>query len=361
MKVGILTFHWATNYGAVLQTYALQHYLVKLGHQVEVINYMPSQYSKTLFKCINVKSVTNTIHKYNMLRKEYKINRFRTKYLQLSNISYSSYEDLKTKPPCCDVYIVGSDQVWNQYFTSKGEGKLTLSYFLDFGLPKVKRIAYAVSFGCTEYPDALSSHFKPVLDKFCAISVRENTGRTILKKMGYGNVEVLPDPTLLLQSCEYDRFIDAGRPAANSIAVYLVNTKFDKSLRYAIEKVGRCLNCKIIYISGQHNTIYGIEDWLTIIKTSKYVVTDSYHGIVFAIKYNKPFAALPVQGSGIGMNDRVFTLFSELNIERNIDNNLCIDFNYILDSLNANLNWRIINSLVDGMCFNARNYLLNHI
>ena len=361
MKIGILTFHWATNYGAVLQAYALQQYLVKLGHQVEVINYVPSQYSKSIIKCLNIKSITNTIHKYNMLRKEHNINKFRNQYFQLSNISYNTYEELKANPPYCDVYIAGSDQVWNQYFTSKGEGKLTLSYFLDFGLPKVKRIAYAVSFGCPEYPDELSSRVKPALDKFCAISVRENTGRTILNNMGYENVEVLPDPTLLLQSCEYDKFTDEERPATNSIAVYLVNTKLDKSLKYTIKEVGRCVNCNIKYISEQHNTIYGIEDWLTAIKTSKYVVTDSYHGIIFAIKYKKPFAALPVRGSGMGMNDRIFTLFSALNIERHINNSLRVDFNYILKSLYANVNWQDIDSSVDIMRAKTYKFFLNNI
>ena len=125
--------------------------------------------------------------------------KFRRQYLNLSLV-YSSFKSLAKNPPQHDIYICGSDQIWNPSFTGFGEGHLTLSYFLNYGASNVKRIAYAVSFGCMEYPEGILKKIIPSLIKFNAISVREYSGRNILQRAGLDNIALMPDPTLLLKA-----------------------------------------------------------------------------------------------------------------------------------------------------------------
>lgn len=354
MKIGILTFHWATNYGAVLQTYALQQYLTHAGHHVEVINYKPAQYNKTLTGCIKIKSVKNTAMKIFEYIKEKKIDKFRNTYIVLSSHKYQSYVELKKIPPPYEAYITGSDQVWNPSFTSKGEGSLTLSYFLDFGSSDVKRIAYAVSFGCLEYPEVLIRQVMPSIDRFDALSVRENSGKNLLHNMGYQNVRVLPDPTLLLQRHEYDKFTDPKVSATNSIATYLVNTRLDNPLKCAIGKVSKFVQCTTKYICGYYAAKYGMENWITAIKSSKYVITDSYHGVIFAIIFRIPFVALPVQGTGIAMNDRLDTLLSALGLKENICNGNEVTYEEMQKILCAEIQWDSVHYRIQ--CLNKKAY-----
>src|SRR5690606_35848616 len=111
----------------------------------------------------------------------------------------------QSNPPELDMYICGSDQVWNPYFTSKGENNSpTPTYFLDFGNPSIKRVAYAVSFGCVNFPEDVAQIAKQYVFNIQAISVRENSGLDILKVWGIENAVKLADPTLLIQKELYN-------------------------------------------------------------------------------------------------------------------------------------------------------------
>ena len=166
MKIGILTFHWATNYGAILQSYALQTYLIKCGHEVVIIDYKPKKYDLSLYKIFTSRHLLNLRESIKNLEKEKELAKFRSQHLRLTK-RYSSLEELKTNPPQCDIYISGSDQVLNPSFTQYGEGRKSpaSSYYLDFGDSSVKRIGYAVSFGCTVYPEKAKQIAQPLLKK----------------------------------------------------------------------------------------------------------------------------------------------------------------------------------------------------
>ena len=112
MTIGILTFHWATNNGAVLQAYALQVFLTKLGHNVKIIDYMPRAYEKTFAKCFVSKrpaAIKKCLSEY---FKETHFIPFRKEHLTLTD-RYDSVDEMRRNPPHCDVYICGSDQIWN--------------------------------------------------------------------------------------------------------------------------------------------------------------------------------------------------------------------------------------------------------
>jgi hypothetical protein len=354
MKIGIITFHWATNYGAVLQAYALQTFLRKLGHDSLIINYMPRSFEKKFINCIVVKKPW-TIKK-NLLEyyKEQAFKSFRKTYLN-QTIRYNSLHEMKVNPPKCDVYICGSDQIWNPYFTTGGEGKTTTSYFLDFGDEKTTRIAYAVSFGCTEYTDELKRIVAPVLRQFNAISVRENTGREIVLSMGFDNVLLMPDPTLLLSDADYDDLLDLPvNYDEGSSYFYVIHDH-----QFTISKIERFfrdgLRERIVSTKKLRYSLIDIKGWLSYIKYSKYVVTNSFHGVVFSIIYKKQFIAVPVEGPTSGMNDRIFTLLKQLGLQDRILDNC--EPKRITDLLSKHINWDTVEIKVKFLLDEANMFL----
>ena len=314
MKIGILTFHFATNYGAVLQSFALQEYLSRMGHGVEIIDYTPSGCHKGWLQCFNPRQLKNLVANIQELKKEIKFRRFRTKHLVLSARKYNSILELSSYPPASDAYICGSDQIWNKGLSSRilSDVGSSMPYFLDFGVDGVKRIAYAASFGDamqpSEYPSNLWPHVVRCLSRFSAISVREQSGITILNSLGMQNACVMPDPTLLLDVGDYDKL--ACRKAESEFFFYSLHREqleMGKALKLLKEK-SKSVTCVTMH------TPMGIEDWLGHIRAARNVVTNSFHGVVLAILFRRPFIAIPVTGPLAKMNDRLFTLLGRLNL-----------------------------------------------
>jgi len=349
MEVGILTFHWATNYGAILQAYALQTYLQKMGHTVYIINYRPKWHKKNLLKCFYTKRfwlIPDNISEY---LKEKKLEVFRKKYLNETAL-YESLDKLKKNPPDFDAYICGSDQIWNPWFTTCGEGKPTAVYFLDFGDQKVKKIAYAVSFGCITYPDAAAEFVKKYLSKFNHISVRENSGLEILSKLDFRCTFVLPDPTLLIDLSVYS-FINLADKIKTKIAFEYILRKENHIAR----KIENHIRQK--YIISKPNTIfkeYSMEEWVMRIKNAALVITNSYHGMIFSILSHVPFVVILSEGTASGMNDRFNTLLNQLELK-----NRAIT-KYDMEQLNALLsqiiNWDFIDNRLEELRLESKKY-----
>ena len=326
MKIGIITFHWATNFGAVLQAYALQQYLISLNYEVEIINYKPPKYDFSIRSIVSKRVWTNILQ----WKKERGIKKFRNRYLNLTQRYYSEKE-LVLNPPICDIYITGSDQVWNPYFTQFGEGKTTLSYFLSFGDKNVKKIAYAVSFGVTEFDDKLLSIATPVINNFTAIGVREKTGLDILKSLKFKNQgQLVPDPTLLLNEKDYGNFIRNNSVASDYCFIYILrNTTLCRTLTNDMRK----LHYHTIVSKFSDNSI---EQWLTYIKFSKFVITNSYHGMLFCIQFHKPFVIVSEQGHLCGMNDRFYTILNEFGLKNRV---AATDLSDIQTIIKSEINW----------------------
>lgn len=343
MKIGIITFHWATNYGAVLQAYALQTYLAQYGHDVKVIDYIPYTFEKKLVNCFITKQPWRIPSNLLEYLKELKLNAFRTKHLNLSR-RYHSAEDLQRNPPTYDVYICGSDQIWNPSFTAVGEGKITLNYFLDFGPANVTRVAYAASFGCNQYPEDLLRCVAPVVSKFNAVSVRENSGCQIAYKMGVANVSLMPDPTLLLQANDYEGLLLSPRKIKNNYSFFYALHAGQETIKEIKNYFSNHLRRHIIDAGSQR---IGIEDWLTFIKNSDFVVTNSYHGVVFSIIFRKPFIAVPVEGVMSGMNDRIYTLLEKIGLQVRMLG--CQDENRINDILTQTIEWEEVDKRIASL------------
>ena len=339
MKIGILTFHWATNYGAVLQAFALQTYLLTQGHDCKIIDYVPCNYKKTLFRCFLTRFPLNIFRNLLDYNKESRMDRFRQSHLRLTR-NYGSLAELQKDPPDCDVYVCGSDQIWNPSFTRRGEGKVTLSYFLDFGGEQKRRLAYAASFGCTSYPADLIDIIKAPLQRFKALGVRENTGLAILDKIGISDTSLVPDPTMLLRLEDYKGLLPKSETTAvDSVFVYALHSgqKTIQEIRCHLEERNKQT---IQYTGFNSHSSLSVEEWLAAIARSKAVVTNSFHGVIFSILFEKPFVAVSVEGHGSGMNDRINTLLGNLGLEERIV--ITYDDERLVNLLYKPIDWRTV-------------------
>lgn len=307
MKIGIITFHWATNYGAILQSFCLQEFLRSQGHDVEIINYKPKQYDFSWFRILRHPSLWQSIPKKLIERKKEKLLLpFRNKNLNITKrFCYGKeIEDYASK---YDLIISGSDQILNHGFTLYGEDmKPASAYYLGFAPQNCKKVGYAVSFGCTDYPEKASVYASQWIHNFDCIGVRECTGLKILEQLSYSKTAtIVPDPTVLYGKQLYsDLGINIPAQKEDYTCVYM--------LRHEIKVKGN-----VIYID-EINEPVTLEEWLYLISSAKGLITNSYHGMIMAILAHVPFVALLETGSGSGMNDRFFTLLSQLGLEDRI-------------------------------------------
>lgn len=307
MKIGIITFHWGTNYGAILQAYCLQNYLESLGHDVMIINYQPKQYEFSWLRFVahphNWKSLSKQLI---VLKKEKYLSSFRKQYLHVSK-RYYSVQDFRHDFDGYDVLISGSDQVLNPGFTLHGEKyKPSPAYWLGFGPQSITRIGYAVSFGREIYPQEAIKVASGWVNKFNIIGVREQSGMSILDSLNFeGEKTIVPDPTILLGKSLFSRLnIDSVSKKEDYLCVYMLRReiKLDGNVRY-IDEAHQPLN---------------MEQWLRTIINAQGMVTNSYHGAIMSIFAHVPFVVLIETGTGQGMNDRFYTLFKKIGAENRI-------------------------------------------
>ena len=294
-KIGILTFHWATNYGAVLQAYALQNYLSLAGFDTEVIDYRPG---RVLF----IQQITHLKNR-SYHRKERALRQFRKK-LRLSPETIYWSSKLKTILDKYDYVIAGSDQVWNPSFTLGAEGKPTLSYFFPECPLDTKRISYAASFGVEKVCEEYIKYVKPELSQFSAISVRERSGQEIIRSLGM-DAEIVCDPTLLLTQEDYRDLSEEVRANAPRVFNYILHGHGE-----AVKIAAYVEKC--VQDASQPTELFGLNEWLYCIQHSEVVVTNSFHCVMLSIILNKPFIAVLIKGSG--MNDRIQTILADTGL-----------------------------------------------
>lgn len=344
MKIGIITFHWPENYGAVLQAYALQSYLESQGHTVSIINYRPFNqslyYLSVLMHPAQIKNIGGIRRKK---RKNALLDHFRKQYLHLTKRFYSC-QQLMLKDLDFDLLISGSDQVLNPSFTCWGERKPTSTYYLPFG--RGRKIGYALSFGCTDYPNDAKQYAEKWIQNFDAAGVRENTGLDVLKQLGYEKEQtVVPDPTILFGDHLFDK-IAIKKPKYSSLCVYV--------LRHSIN-----IDADDVFYMDEDHTPIDMESWLGQITHSKGLVTNSYHGMIMAILAHVPFVALLETNSASGMNDRFNTLLGRLNL---MDRKLPIgsDNSKIIYVLNQEIDWQATDKMVEDYRQMGVEYILRN-
>lgn len=334
MKIGILTFQTTNNYGAILQSYALQYVLKEFGHCPETIDYRCEYISKPYrFKNLKNKGVAgylfSLIGYICYLPRTKSSNQFR-KYLRYSR-PYSS-EDLFRVGNDYDMYIVGSDQVWN-YRLTNGD----MHYLLDFVEDDRKKFSYAASIGVSEITGKLVENYQKLLHQFHMISVREKQGAEIVFGLTGRKAEVVLDPTLLLSAKEWLRVAKLPQIEEKYILVYQLG--ISKKLIKFTKNLSKKTGLKVIYIPFPLGGVLkatcqwhiGPAEWLGLFYKASYIVTDSFHGTVFSILFNKQFYT-EASGQHKGVGSRLFNLLSTFQLtERFIDNNMLLDADDTVD------------------------------
>lgn len=339
MRIGILTFHWATNYGAVLQCFALQSYLISQGHDVEVINYKPLKYNDNLYNFIRDRKFLHLSEYLNNREKEKALRQFREDNLKLTELVHSC-NSLPSVVSKFDVIISGSDQVANPSFLMHGEGRNVVSPTYYIGFPfSGKRVGYALSFGCVTFPNTCLSIASKYISKFNNISVRENSGINIIESMGRTDSLVVPDPTLLLAAELYNTIV-LTRPMDDNY-IYCFFIRKIKSRKRLIDS--HLHYERLLWNSSDGD--YTLGGWISKIKSAKYVLTDSFHCVVMCLKLHKPFIVITDYDGNIGMNDRLYTLLDLCGLSSRI---IWKDvFMNAVNQLYTQVDWEHIDSVLE--------------
>jgi hypothetical protein len=289
LKIGILTFHWATNHGGILQAYALQKYLSIAipDSDVIIIDYWPAIYQKSIKRAIHSRHISAIANNFKDIKKEKILAPFRERMKK--TYRYYSQKQLQDFPPQVDVLISGSDQVWNEFYTMKGEGGVTTAYFLPFQ-PNAKRISYAASFGLVTLKPEMEEIIKPCLEKFDAISVREATGVELCKTYLGVNAQHVLDPTILAGAEAYKPLLKEKTEEQDYLFAYILDITPEKQTY--VERMAKSKGLNLIIRGADKNATLSVEDWLSMIANSSMVITDSFHGTVFSILFHREFYSI---------------------------------------------------------------------
>lgn len=329
-KIGILTLPLNINYGGVLQAFALYHTLEALGYQPCLISTqaLPKRINIIIMVKVLVKRTIRTIlGKPNPVSFDKRISIASTNIdgFIRSNIpnvlTPQSFKELEQAG--LDAIVVGSDQVWRPQYA----GNIRM-FFLNFTTGwDIRRIAYAASFGTSEWtftPEETTDCAR-LLKKFNAVSVREEDGVRLCREKFDVEAKWLLDPTLLLAPSDYLNTCPEAAGSNSSLISYILDS--DDAKKEIVSALEKSLGAKSEPIMGKlyvgHDArqivpLMGVEDWLTKLAGSDFVFTDSFHGCVFSIIFNKPFVVMVNKGRG---SSRFDTLLSKFGLTGRIATN----------------------------------------
>lgn len=329
-RVGIISYHSGHNYGTMLQAYALQYAISKLGIQeVEYINYVDGKpfreaswtvriqkikdklelgFFQLAYQCLFRKKLETIAEKYNC---------FFHDYINTSKVSYSSIQELKNNPPQYDVYIVGSDQTWNPTFL-KDNG----AYFLCFLDEHYSKNSYASSLGVYSLTEEQKVLYKDYLKSFRYISCRENVNAAVLSSLLKRRVEHVLDPTLLLDADDWRSIEIKCNLPDKYVLCYCLGEK--KSVREFARKLGLRHNLPVFYIPSNYRDLYyknvlfniGPLEFIYLFRHATYICTDSFHGTAFSINFEKNFYSFYKRNGNetCGDNSRILHLLKEFSL-----------------------------------------------
>lgn len=297
-RVAVITFHPVLNYGAVLQAYALCRVLRDMGVEVRLIDYRP----ETLWRWLRGFGRRPSSILWSLIRR-YRYARFGREWLPLTDRVWRTAEALRREPPEADVYICGSDQIWNCRIL-RG---LDESYFLGFVPEGSRRVAYAGSFAAVPVPAVHRDRAGELFRRFDRLSVRERFGRDEIAALCGREAVQLLDPTLLLTASDYATLAREPRRRGDYMAVYDLEST-EASFRGG-EQLSRLLDLPAVTLlpcafSGKYERRHslGPREWLGWMARAAFIYTNSFHGTAFSVILRKPFAVLRLQRPGAPQN-----------------------------------------------------------
>lgn len=294
-KIGLITFHSSHNYGSVLQAYALSKKLYKLNYNVEIIN-LRNKEQKDLYKILNKyqtnkKKIFNLII-YNKLKKRYNhYERFINQVLPTTSKEYNNGAELTRESFDYDIYVCGSDQIWNPVCVD-----FESAYYLDFVDNDKKTIAYAPSLGKVSFDDDTLCMISKLIKNIDFISVREQKGAEVLKGLTDRNVEVVCDPVLLLDAKEWEEIAISPNIKKPYILTYFLDNNYGN--KNMIDYFKKITGYDVVILNEYIRDYFkpykkkfdaSPEEFVGLFKNASLIYTNSFHGTVFATIFNKPF------------------------------------------------------------------------
>lgn len=355
MKVKTITCHNVYNTGASLQAYALVTYLRSLGHDVEIIDYVPDYLTH-----YRLAGVANPVYDKPIIKELYNLaklpgrliarcskrktafDRFTAQYLPLTERHYGTFEALKSEPPEADIYIAGSDQIWNSFFKNGRDP----SFYLQFAPKGCVRASYAASFAIPEIADEYREQTRKWLMEFDHLSVRENSGLRILESLGIEGGCTVADPVFLLSKEEWETLCPNAVVSDRYVLVY----DFDgnPAIRRMAEMLAASRGLKIFTLQklgygDQYIADAGPIEFVQMIKGASYVLSNSFHATAFSLIFHRPFMVFDREE---GINTRMHDLLDMAGVEyeRKPEDAIC---------------WETVQQRMNEYITNSRDYLHN--
>lgn len=322
MKIGIITVHRAYNYGSVLQCYALQEYLKSLGHDTWVIDYRQKwteavyrvfswYYIWHFIKLRDFRAIIDYVRKYK--QRKIIINQQKTifeSFIKRFNLTKPCKRRVPSK---FDIYLIGSDQLWTHQCVG-GEDKF---YLGEFKHSKDSRIiGYSLSASTTSLQRFGSERLKSIIANFDKLSVREQGNAELIKTLTGVRLPITIDPTLLVNVDFWESMVNHSWKDKNFIAIYQARPVVGDAdyLKHKALELSKQLGCEIIDLRSMQ---YSVEDFISIIKYAKYVLTTSYHAVVFSVLMETPCYAIKLND---GFDVRYVDLLTDLGLESELVN-----------------------------------------
>ena len=349
MQIRTITCHDVYNHGASLQAYALQTYLESMGHTVEIIDYKPYYLSRHYL----LWSVDNPVFDKPVIKQLYLVaklpgrllalkrkrlfDEFTKGYLKLTSKRYHSNEELKSNPPQADVYIAGSDQIWNTLFQNGRDA----AFYLDFAPKTAKRISYAASFATEDVAEEYKPFVRKMLQNLDAISIRERYSLPLLASLGREDGVAVCDPVFLLSNEQWECILPTKNHTDRYLLVY--DSEHTLKLKEFAQYIAQKLNLKIFNVSAFRLDYADKDFWISsplefvsLIRGAEYVISNSFHASAFSLIFEKDFC---VVNRSEGINERMKSLLDSYGIGER----LVTDYS---DSVLYHIDYQKVNSLL---------------
>ena len=326
MKAGLVTFYHIHHYGALLQAAATERAVESLGGACEIIDYYVNQNNDLFRKPTGVGSAAADVHTalhYKALRDRYqRFERFSKDHLRISGHRFESLEELRSAELPYDLILSGSDQIWNPKIFP--DGRFDPVFFGAFSTRR--KIAYAPSFGVPHIPEGMEEELRSYLESFSHISVRERQGREIVKEITGKDVPVVLDPTLLLTAEQWSAMAVPPDRSGGYILCYCISKP--GALAPYIQRLAEETGLPVVQLCGIRQKVHpkaacvldaGPSEFLGLFQNASYVCTNSFHGTVFSVQFQKPFfTAVAPSELAAPESSRTFSILSRLGLTERI-------------------------------------------
>lgn len=376
MKAGIITMHKVPNYGSHLQAYALQEAVNDMGYDAELIDYKyPNEYHIARDKDLTkkklslggfIKSVFKSpitiFNKIIFARQRKLFHDFEDKFFKLS-CTYKSQEEIKKEKPVYDIYITGSDQVWNPRFACGDD-----IYMCNFGDFSKSRIAYGASVAATNIPESMKSIYKENLSRYKAIGIRDFSSKQELENIIEKNIEVVCDPVFLLSSEAWHKLSERSKLKLPKkyILIYILTYSFNPypEILKVIKDVKEKFNLPVVFINTSLKHILQIKpnkniftasifDFIKLFENASYILTTSFHGTAFSLIFKKQFLSIVGDKKTDG---RIRDLLNSLEI-----NSYCDLKTYNRETLNKKIDYEMIEDNFNSFVEKSKNFLKGNL